>query len=113
MHIDHYSFGKIVINTRTYTSDVIVYPDRVDASWWRKEGHYLQKPDLNDIVDARPDILIVGTGSYGVMKVPEDTIKFIESQGIEIHIEKTGNAVALFNRQSEDKKVIGAFHLTC
>ena len=45
MKIDSYSFGRIVINGKTYTSDVIIFPDKVDASWWRKEGHLLQLAD--------------------------------------------------------------------
>ena len=113
MQIDHYSFGTIVIDGNTYTSDVIVYPDRVDSSWWRQEGHVLQKADLKDILAAKPDILIVGTGNSGLMNVPEGTLKFLESQNITVHIEKTGRAVELFNNQPSGKKVIGAFHLTC
>ena len=113
MHIDNYSFGRIVINNKTYSSDVIVYPDRVDPSWWRKEGHYLNKEDLSTIVTAKPDIVIIGTGQSGVMEVPKNTVVFLESQGIKVYIEKTGLAVNLFNRQAKDKKVIGAFHLTC
>ncbi len=61
MKIDTYSFGKIVIDGRTYTSDVIIYPDHVDASWWRKEGHYLRPVDLTDVVKAKPAVLIIGT----------------------------------------------------
>jgi len=113
MHIDEYSFGRIVIDKKTYTSDVIIYPDRVDSSWWRKEGHYLQKTDLTEVIDERPNILIVGTGSSGVMHVPENTIRFLESKGITVYIDKTENAVEIFNKQSGDKKLIGAFHLTC
>ena len=112
MHINDYSFGKIVINSKTYTSDVIVYPDRVDPSWWRKEGHYLQPEDLTDIVAAGPDTVIIGTGNSGVMKVPEETRNFLEARGIKVFIEKTGKAVQLFNKQS-GVKIIGAFHLTC
>ena len=113
MHIDHYRFGRIVINGKTYTSDVIVYSDRVDSSWWRQEGHILQKTDLKDILAAKPDILIVGTGDTGVMHVPEGTVRFLQSHSITVHIEKTGKAVELFNNQPSDKRVIGAFHLTC
>ncbi|MEW6108023.1 MAG: Mth938-like domain-containing protein [Nitrospirota bacterium] len=113
MHIEDYSFGKIVINGKTYTSDVIVYTDRVDPAWWRKEGHYLQEADLMDIVNAAPDILIIGTGYSGVMQVPEEIIEFLESKDIKVHVGKTGKAVELFNKQPSDKKIIGAFHLTC
>ncbi len=113
MHIDDYSFGRIVVDKKTYTSDVIIYPDRVDSSWWRKEGHYLQEVDLREVVNAKPDILIIGTGYSGVMNVPKVTRDFLESKGIKVYIERTVNAVALFNKQPADKKIIGAFHLTC
>ena len=113
MHIDHYSFGKIIIDGKTYSSDVILYPDRIDSSWWRKEGHYLQKADLAGIIAANPDLLIVGTGAYGVMAVPESTIAFLESQNVSVLIERTDNAVELFNKQPQGKKVIAALHLTC
>ena len=46
MHIDSYSFGQIVIDARAYASDVIIYSDRVDAAWWRKEGHRLHPEDI-------------------------------------------------------------------
>ncbi len=113
MHIDDYRFGNIVIDGKAYTSDVIVYPDRVDASWWRREGHYLQREDLGDIVKASPDIVIIGTGNWGVMKVPEETLDFLASKGIKAYAERTEKAVSLFNSQPKNKKVIGAFHLTC
>ena len=113
MHIDSYSFGKIVIDGKAYTSDVIVYPDSVDSAWWRKEGHYLQKSDLSGIIAARPDVLVVGTGNMGIMDVPESTLIFLKSHGIEVRVEKTAKAVELFNNIPKDRVIIGAFHLTC
>jgi len=116
MKINGYSFGKITVDGKTYTSDVIIYPDRVDSSWWRKEGHYLQPVDLRDIISSKPDVLIIGTGHDGVMRVPDDTSSFIKSKGIEVHIGMTSRAVELFNQmQSEksDKRIIAALHLTC
>ena len=103
MHIDDYSFGRIVIDKKTYTSDVIIYPNGVDSSWWRKEGHYLQPADLTDIINAKPDVLIIGTGASGVMKVPEETLKFVKSKGIEVHTDITSRAVGLFNKLRAEK----------
>lgn len=116
MKISHYSFGKITIEGKTYTSDVIIYSNRVDSSWWRKEGHYLQPVDLTDVVNAKPDILIIGTGNSGVMRVPEETLKFIKSKGIEVHFEITGRAVELYNKlqaEKTNKIIIATLHLTC
>ncbi|MDI6800818.1 MAG: MTH938/NDUFAF3 family protein [Thermodesulfovibrionales bacterium] len=80
MKIDHYSFGRITIENKTYTSDVIIYRDRVDPSWWRKEGHYLHVEDLSDVINAKPDVLVIGTGYSGVMVVPKETFEFIKSK---------------------------------
>lgn len=113
MHIDAYEFGKMVIDGTTFTSDVIVYPDRVDASWWRKEGHKLREADLSDIVAAAPEILVIGTGFSGFMRVPGETADFLKAKGIRVYIEKTGKAVGLFNEKRAGGKIIGAFHLTC
>jgi hypothetical protein len=113
MKIDHYSFGKIVINSKTYTSDVIICPDSVDSSWWRTEGHYLQQVDLGMAVSAKPEVLVIGTGYSGVMVVPEETILFIKSKGIEVLVERTEKAVELYNSLSKARKVVAALHLTC
>ena len=111
--IEHYSFGKIIIDGKSYTSDVIIYPDRVGASWWRKEGHNLNIADLTDVIEAKPDILVVGTGYSGAMKVPQETLKHLESKGITVKVYRSSEAVELFNALQTDKKVVVALHLTC
>lgn len=113
MKIEHYSFGNITIDGKGYTSDVIIYRERVDSSWWRKEGHNLHLEDLKDIVEAKPDILVIGTGAYGVMRVSKEIVAHLESKGIKVHALKTGDAVDLFNKLQKDNLVIGALHLTC
>jgi len=111
--IEHYSFGKIIIDGKSYTSDVIIYPDRVSASWWRKEGHNLNIIDLSDVIKSKPDILVVGSGYSGSMKVPQETLKHLESEGISVKVSRSSEAVELFNTLQTDKKVVAALHLTC
>ena len=120
MKIEHYSFGNITIDGKGYTSDVIIYTDRVDSSWWRKQGHNLHVEDLKDVVKAHPNILVIGTGAYGVMRVPREIVAHLESKGIKVHAMKTSEAVDLFNKlQSKTVEggkagvVIAALHLTC
>ena len=113
MKIDSYSFGKIVINGKNYTSDVIIYPGRVDASWWRQEGHLLQLADLAEALQAKPDVLVIGTGHDGVMRVPREIIERITAQGIEVKVERTSKAVKVYNDLQGTKTVIAALHLTC
>ncbi|HKZ57015.1 MAG TPA: MTH938/NDUFAF3 family protein, partial [Thermodesulfovibrionales bacterium] len=113
MKIEHYSFGTITIDGKSYTSDVIIYPERVDSSWWRKQGHSLHIVDLKDVILAGPEILIVGTGHSGAMVVPEETLSYLKSKGIDVHIARTDKAVELFNKFQKNKKTIAALHLTC
>jgi hypothetical protein len=114
MQIDAYTFGRITVNGREYTSDVIIYPGRVDPSWWRKEGHSLHPEDVSDIVKASPDVLIIGTGYFGVMKVPQETLDHLAALGIDVRTGRTGKAVELYNSLREKHgTVIAALHITC
>ncbi len=111
--IDSYDFGRIVIRGESYTSDVIIYPDRVDPSWWRKEGHRLQLVDIEPVISSRPDLLIIGTGYYGVMKVDKEVEAELKKKGIEYRILRTPEAVELFKSLGKEKRVVAALHLTC
>ncbi len=113
MKIDSYSFGKIVINGTPFTSDVIIFPGRIDGSWWRKQGHLLHIEDLTEALAANPEVLIVGTGYSGIMRVPKDTIAAIEGRGIEVRVERTTKAVQEYNALQRTRIVIAALHLTC
>lgn len=114
MHINEYSFGKIVIDGKPYTSDVIITPERVIDAWWRKEGHRLDKSDLGEIIDAHPDCILVGTGLYGRMKIPEETIEYLHTKNIQLEYAPTNDAVArLADLQKEYARIVAALHLTC
>jgi len=114
MRILEYEFGKIAIENKTYTSDLIISPEQVIDSWWRKQGHNLDVTDLDDIVKAKPDMLIIGTGYYGRMQVPDETRQYLQEQGIKVQLAKTGDAVAEFNAlQKECARIVAALHLTC
>jgi len=110
--IDSYSFGNIRIDGKEYTNDVIIIGSKV-ISWWRDEGHFAQVQDFKDIPDGT-EILVIGTGASGVMKVAEEVVEHFRKRKTRVIMEMTGNAVNTFNKLSEEKKkVAGAFHLTC
>lgn len=113
MKITRYSFGKVIVDGHVYTTDVIIYPDHIDSSWWRKEGHCLFVEDINKAIMMRPAVLIIGTGYAGSMTVPEETREWIRSKGIEVQVMRTEKAIELFNNICEDKRVVAALHLTC
>lgn len=111
--IDAFEFGRIVIDGKKYTSDVIVFPDRVDDNWWRKEGHSLVVEDIESFMQEEPDIVIVGTGVDGRMQVPDKTRKYMESKGADLMVERTKKACELYNEVCKNAKAVAALHLTC
>ena len=82
MKIEGYEIGKIDIEGKSYTSDVIITADQVRDQWWRKEGHRLHREDLSEVIEARPDVVVVGTGYYGRMRVPNKTESYLDSPDI-------------------------------
>jgi hypothetical protein len=111
--IDDYRFGHIKINGKEYTSDVIIHRERIRTNWWRESGHCLSLNDLKDILKNPPEILIIGTGSAGVMDVPPNVQSEIRALGITLIIERTEEACNKFNELLHDKNVVAALHLTC
>jgi len=111
--VEDYRFGRIVVDGEQYTNDLILLPDRVAANWWRKEGHRLDVEDLQEALDAAPDVLVVGTGAYGLMKVPQETHAAVKAAGIELRAAPTGDAWQVYNKLRDQQRTAGAFHLTC
>lgn len=111
--IQHYSFGEVLISGKKYTQDVIVLPDRVNSSWWRKEGHCVAIEDIEGVLKEAPEVLVIGTGASGLMKVPSEFITRMKEKGIELFIEPTQKACEVYNRIAPFKKTIACLHLTC
>jgi len=114
MKIQNYKFGTITVDGQSFTNDVILFNDKIIDNWWRKEGHRLAYEDFDiALKENNPEVVIIGTGKFGVMKVPDNVREKLESEGYEVKIEKTDKAVEMFNNQVDEDKVCAALHLTC
>ena len=111
--INSYQFGLITIDDKNYTSDVIIFPDRVKDSWWRKTGHELCLEDIADIIAENPEVLIVGTGASGLMQVLPEVKQGVEAQGIKLIVQTTDKACQTYNQLCRSRKAVAALHLTC
>jgi len=110
--IESYDFGKIRINGREYTNDVIISANQV-SSWWRGESHWVDIEDIKEIVEKKPKTIIFGTGDSGLMKVSEETKEHLKKLGAEVIVEPTKKAFDIYNKLSEKSEVVAALHLTC
>lgn len=112
-HIDNYQFGKIVIDGSEYTKDVILLPTQIISNWWRKEGHQLHVSDLQDILAAKIQVLVVGQGASSRMQIKTEVKDVLKTAGIKLITLSTQEACREYNRRSAQEKVAAALHLTC
>ncbi len=111
--IDAYRFGRMVIDGKTYTKDVIILPSRIISGWRRAQGHALHVEDLAAVFAAEPDTLVVGQGAQAMMRITQDARDALARRGIELIAAPSGDAWETYNHMREQRSVAGAFHLTC
>gem|GEM_PF-342012 len=112
--IKGYRFAEMSIQGRKHQKDVKIIDGRVFPGWWRREGHAVDVDDVQDVLEAAPEILVIGMGQAGRMEVSPDLRAILAQRGIELVAEPTEAAVATFNALFKaGKRVAGAFHLTC
>jgi hypothetical protein len=111
--IETYRFGRIIVDNQIHTKDLIILPEQIVGGWWRKEGHNLRPEDLESVLSARPQVLVVGKGAYGRMAIAAQTRRALEEAGIELIAQSTKKACQTYNQLRLQQRVAAALHLTC
>ena len=107
-----YSFGRVEVDGRPHTRDLIVLPDRVVADWWRRDGHSLVIEDLEEVVDELPERLIVGCGAQGRLRPDPSVVEALRRRGVEMEALPTEAAVERYS-ELDPARTAAALHLTC
>lgn len=109
-----YGFGHISVGESLYLRDLIVFEDEVHSPWVRQEGHFLAIGDLQWALKRRPDVIIIGTGSFGRLAVPKALIDGLSAKGISVLALRTADAVMVYNQRAKaEERVAACLHLTC
>jgi hypothetical protein len=112
--IESYRFGTITIDGERYHKDRILLSDQIIEDWWRDEGHKVGISDLEAVIKFKSEILIIGKGSLGLVKVSAEAEKILQNEGIELIAVKTGRVKELYNKlRGKGMRVAAALHLTC
>jgi hypothetical protein len=110
--IEGYEFGRVTVDGREETKDVIVLPARVVRNWWRREGHELVLEDLLEVLEELPERLVVGTGAHDRLHPDPETVRELAQRGVVVEALPTGEAVARY-RELDPGRTAAALHLTC
>jgi hypothetical protein len=111
-HIEHYDFGRILVDGQEEQRDLIILPDRVVQNWWRQDGHALTLKDLDDVWDDLPEHLVIGTGAHGRMRPDPHVLQRLQTRGVTVESLLTGHAVRRYG-ELDPLRTAAALHLTC
>ena len=98
--------------------DCKVWPGGAREWRWEETGTHhhpgIQPADIEEILEHNVDVVVLARGQLGRLEVSEKTIATLRERGVAYHIEKTKEAVVLFNKMTQKgKRVAGVFHSTC
>ena len=112
--INSTEFGSIIIDHKTYDTDVIVSWDGKIKEATTVVRHLFGKKELDEILKKKPELIIIGTGDSGFLKVSDEIKKVCSQKRIELIELISKNAIAKFNENaSRNKKVVAFIHVTC
>ena len=112
--ITEFSFGKIVVNGKTYKNDIKIVNGQVISDWWRKSGHRVAVEDMTDVLEAEPEIVVIGKGSPGLLKSTASLREYLAANHIKLIEKKTSKAIDVFNKLAQQgRKVAAGFHISC
>jgi putative phosphoribosyl transferase len=113
-HIDAYSYGRMRVSGDDFDEDLIIFPDKIEPYWRRRQAHRLALTDLESVLEYAPQVLVVGTGTVGRLQLEPLTREALRLKGIDCIDARTDHAWQIFNQMvDEDTRVVGVFHLTC
>jgi hypothetical protein len=112
VRIDSTKFGEIVIDGKTYFSDMYVYWDGKKEV--RGKEHVFGINELIKVMQRHVEAVVIGTGQEGIVKIAEEVKIKAEDKKIKIFVDKSPKAVDIFNGLVKDgKKAVAVIHTTC
>jgi uncharacterized protein len=100
--------GMIQINDITLTKSVIISPSQLVQHWAPQSITELSAQSLKIIIDMKPDVLLIGTGSEHVF-LPAEIYGELINHGIGVEVMETRAACRTFNALSaENRNVVAA-----
>jgi len=116
--VDSFQFGSIVISGKKYGYDVLLFPDGMvrqrKGELWKFGSHTIKKVDIDELVKAKPEVLIVGTGTNGKARVDPQAEAYAREANIELLVTPSPQAIKHLNQLSDEGKRLSALiHITC
>ncbi len=111
--IDDFKYGCFRVDGKEFLGDLMMIQDKAHF-WQSRSGRELQMKELLDVLDSKPQIIVIGSGAGGLFKVPNNIIQDMYVKGIRVIVEKNTDAIKKYNELLESgKRICGLFPGSC
>jgi hypothetical protein len=111
-------FGKIVIDGKTYSKDVVIDGGKVEKRKKKASKEFKEKYNHTPLTDKenipwKCKTLLVGTGFDGALPIDEKVYNKANKKSVELKIMKTGDLIGYINALENMKGINAIIHITC
>ena len=115
--ISHLSWGRLDVEGHGRFKDAKLYPGGAREWDWRETGtrHVpgIQPADVEELLERGAELVVLSRGVLEALRVCPQTLALLEHRGIPAHVLQTEEAVRLYNRLAEERRVGALVHSTC
>ena len=109
--IESLEYGEIVLEGKTYYSDMIISWDGMKEML--AKTHCLTLDELKSVLKRKPEAIVIGVGLEGTVKIHPEISSLLKKRKISLFVDRTINAKEIYNAFHQvGKKVIAIIHVT-
>lgn len=114
MNIDHFEFGKIIIDSKVYTNDLVIHKGKLKKRQKKASKKYRSQfghtpVSVDEKIPWDCQTLVIGSGYYGSLPVMDEVHEKARKLGVELVIKTTPEALLHINESNTNL----ILHLTC
>lgn len=116
--ITHLSWGRVEVEGQQRVfKDVKLFPGGAREWNWRETGTEhapgVQPADVEELLEMGAELIVFSRGMDGRLQVQPETLRLLEEKRISYRVEKTDQAVRIYNELRRQKPVAALIHSTC
>ncbi|MDX1632474.1 MAG: Mth938-like domain-containing protein [Thermoanaerobaculia bacterium] len=117
--IESESWGRLEVEGESGSfKDAKLFPGGAREWDWGETGteHVpgIQPDDARELLEHGAEVVVLSRGRMRALKVPKETVGWLEKQGVEVLVLPTGDAIRRYNELADQGKPVGALiHSTC
>ncbi|MDD5627335.1 MAG: MTH938/NDUFAF3 family protein [Patescibacteria group bacterium] len=118
-YINSTKFGEIVIDGKKYYQVLIIGNEVEERQVDQLETLFGTTHEIGDwerkrLLKGNPEIILIGTGQSGVMKVKKELVDYFRQHQIEVISATTSEIIQIYEQKTkEGRKVNALIHTTC